>query len=126
MLEHLRQRLIQTLADVHAITLSTYGEAGLQSTRVPCEALDIVLYALVPRTSDHLFNLETETDVTVVNNTWSLNGSAQVTPACEHPAGLDLLRLPEAAWSTVIKICPSRLTILRSDSGSPVETIDVD
>jgi hypothetical protein len=37
-----------------------------------------------------------------------------------------LLRRPEAAWSTVIKICPSRLTILRSDSGSPVETIDVD
>lgn len=126
MIEHLRQRVIEILSAAHTVTLSTYGEAGLQSTHLPCEALGIALYVLVPRTSDHLFNLETRKDVAVVDSTWNLKGSAQVVSSHDYPSDFSLLRLPEAAWSTVIRICPSRLTIMRSDSGSPVETIDVD
>jgi hypothetical protein len=126
MLEHLRQRVIQALADARTATLSTFGPAGLQSSRLLCEASGIDLYMLVPRTSDHLFNLETEPEVTVVDETWNMSGAAYLLSPSECPCGLALVRCPEADWSNVIRIRPGRLTILRPESGSPSETIDVD
>lgn len=125
MLEHLRQRVIQTLAGVRTVTLSTYGPAELQASRLPCEVVGIDLYVLVPRTSDHLFNIESRPEVVAVNETWNLSGMASLVPCAQYPSEFALVRLPEAAWSEVVKIQPSRLTILRSASGSPGETIDV-
>ncbi|HLF29009.1 MAG TPA: hypothetical protein VJG32_22000 [Anaerolineae bacterium] len=126
MLEHLRQRVIQTLAGIRTATLSTYGPAGLQASRLPCEAFETELYVLVPRASDHLFNLETQPEVTVVNETWNVKGITDLLLPAEWPCHLALTSRPEAGWSTLIRIRPSRLTILALESGSPVETIDLD
>ena len=126
MLEHLRQRVIQALADAHTATLSTYGPAGLQSSRLACEASGTELYLLVPRTSDHLFNLETERDVTLVNETWHMNGSGQVVRLLECPPDLGLVRCLEAGWSEVVRVRPRRVTILWPGSKTPAVTIDVD
>jgi hypothetical protein len=125
MLEHLRQRIIQTLAGVRAVTLSTYGPAELQASRLPCQVVEIDLYVLVPRSSDHLFNIESKPDVVVVNENWNLQGTACLVTPDECPPEIELTRRPEAAWSEIIKIHPGRLTILRPSHGSPLETIDV-
>jgi len=124
MLEHLRQRVIDTLAGVRMVTLTTGGQAGLQASHLPCQAAGTVLYVLVPRASDHLFNLETEPEVVVIDEVWQLKGQAQVAlPAAWPPA---LRAHPEAAWSAAVAVRPTRLTLLRPDSGSPLETIDID
>jgi hypothetical protein len=125
MLEHLRQRIIQTLASVRTVALSTFGPAGLQASRYPCQSLGIELYLLVPRTSDHLFNLETKSEVVVVNEGWNMQGLAHVLPKSEYPANLALARSPETGLSEIVWIHPSRLTILREGTTSPAETIDV-
>jgi len=125
MLEHLRQRVVQTLANVHTATLSTFGPAGLRASRLPCEASGIELYVLVPRASDHLFNLESEPDVVVVNEVWNLQGVARVIPKPDASLELGLTRSPEMGWSEVVWIHPRRLTLLRTSAGSPAETIDV-
>jgi hypothetical protein len=125
MLEHLRQRVIQTLASVNEVTLSSSGLAGLQASRLPCEASNLDLYVLVPRTSDHLLNLEKEPDVVVVNETWSLNGTARVLPLAAYPVDLALFRSPEMRWSEVVQVHPSRFNILQPGTHSPTETIDV-
>ena len=124
MLEHLRQRVIQTLAGARQVTLSTSGPAGLQASRLPCEASDIELYVLVPRTSDHLFNIESQPEVAVVNEIWSLKGRACVVERAVCPS--DLAQRPEAEWSQVVQIRPTRLTLLCIETGIPVETIDVE
>jgi hypothetical protein len=124
MLAHLRRQVVQTIAGTRTVALSTSGPAGLQSSRLPCEASDIELYVLVPRVSDHLFNLETQPDVAVVNETWNLNGQARVVTRAVCPS--KLAQRPEAAWSDVIRIHPTRLTLLCKETGNPVETIDVD
>jgi hypothetical protein len=41
MLDHLRQRVIETLASAQTATLATYGPAGLQVSLLPCEAADM-------------------------------------------------------------------------------------
>ncbi len=124
MLEHLRERVIQALAGVRTVTLSTSGPAGLQSSRLPCEALDIELYVLVLRTSDHLFNLESQSEVAVVNENWSLKEQARMVARATCPPRL--AQRPEAEWSEAAQIHPVRLTLLCKETGSPSETIDVD
>jgi hypothetical protein len=124
MLEHLRQRVIQTLAGARQVTLSTSGPAGLQASRLPCEASDIELYVLVPRTSDHLFNIESQPEVAVVNETWNLKGRACVVERKVCPAAL--AQRPEADWSQVVQVRPTRLTLLCIETGIPAETIDVE
>jgi hypothetical protein len=124
MLEHLRQRVIETLASVRTVTLSTSGPAGVQASRFPCEAVDIELFVLVPRTSDHLFNIESQPDVAVVNESWNLKGQARLVARALCPPGLG--QQPEAEWSEVVQVRPDRLTLLCRETGSPVETIDVD
>jgi len=126
MLEHLRQRVAGVLADARTVTLSTTGPAGLQASRLSCESSDIELFVLVPRASDHLFNLETEPNVAVVNEFWSLTGKAHVLSRAEVPDGLALTRSPSENWSEVVQIHPVRVHLLQHDSRSPAETIDVE
>ena len=124
MLEHLRRRVIETLAGVRSATLTTSGAAGLQASHVACEARGMVLYVLVPRSSDHLFNIELQPEVVVVNETWNLKGRAEVAAAADRPPAL--VRHPAAQWSEAVEIHPVRLTLLCNGPGSPSETIDVD
>jgi hypothetical protein len=124
MLEHLRQRVSRALSSARTVTISTYGPAGLQASRLSCRVAGIELFVLLPRTSDHLFNIEASPEVAVVNDVWSLNGLARLVPRGERlPEGV-LEDEPQAAWSEVLHIHPVRLTLL--NAGSPVETIDIE
>lgn len=124
MLEHLRQRVVATLAGAQSVTLTTAGAAGLQASHLPCQAVGTQLYVLVPRASDHLFNLESEANVVVIDDVWNLKGRARVVPPDEWPPALR--QHADRAWSEAVEITPTRLTLLRSDTGSPLETIDVE
>jgi hypothetical protein len=123
MINHLHQRVVDTLSAAATATLATQGPAGLQANTFPCEAVELVLYVLVPRTSDQLFNLEQNPEVVVTAEGWQLRGTARI--AADHPAGLALLGQPEAPYCEVVEIHPARLQIEREGTGH-AETIDVD
>jgi hypothetical protein len=126
MLDHLRQRVIESLASTNFATLSTYGAAELQATLLPCESLDLTLFILLPATSDHLLNLQTESEVVVTTPEWQLRGTAVVLDSLNRPPELELSRKPEAQWSRLIKIFPTQLHIRRCDGWGYSETIDIE
>jgi hypothetical protein len=124
MLNHLRQRVTEALSTARTATLSTHGAAGIQANVLPCEVVDLCLYLLVPRISDHLFNLEQNPEVVVTTETWQVRGVARITGEC--PAGLVLLRHPDAVWCEVVAVCPTRLQIAPPSGSGYAETIDID
>ncbi len=124
MLEHLRQRVTEKLAGVRVVTLSTGGTAGLLASRLPCKAEGTLLYVLVPRSSDHLFNLETNSEVAALNEVWSLKGRARVLEPDDWPPGLRARA--ESMWSAAVEIRPTRFTLVSPITGSPTETIDIE
>jgi hypothetical protein len=123
MLDHLQQRIAETLAEARAATLATYGPASIQANVFPCEATADGLYLLVPRTSDHLFNIENQPAAVATTADWQLYGAAEVLPAC--PAGLALSRRPDAPWCAVVRLTPGRLHIAPSSRPGCWETIDM-
>jgi hypothetical protein len=86
--------------------------------------MDLGLYLLVPRTSDHLFNLEHNPEVVVTTGTWQVRGVARIAP--ERPAGLALLQQPDAVWCEVVMVRPLRLQIEPQGGRGHAETIDID
>ena len=123
MLNHLRQRVTETLSTARTVTLSTHGAAGIQANVFPCESVDLELYFLIPRTSDHLFNLEHNPEVVVTTETWQVRGVACIAP--EHPAGLALRQQPDATWCEVVMVRPTRLQIEWPGGAGHAETIDI-
>ena len=126
MLDHLRQRVIEALASVPSATLSTYGAASLQATLLPCEAVGLQLYLLLPATSDHLLNLESRPEVVVTTPDWQLRGTAVILTPATYPPNLILLQKPEAQWSRLLTIRPSQFNIRRTNGWGYSETIDID
>ena len=124
MLNHLRERVTETLSTARAATLSTHGAAGIQANVFPCESAGLWLYLLVPRTSDHLLNLEHKPEVVVTTESWQLRGVAGIAP--ERPAGLALLGQPDAAWCELVTVRPTRLQIDQASGAGHAETIDID
>ncbi|MFN2225679.1 MAG: pyridoxamine 5'-phosphate oxidase family protein [Anaerolineae bacterium] len=123
MLNHLRERVTEALSRARTATLSTHGAAGIQANVFSCGSIDLALYLLVPRTSDHLFNLEHNPEVVVTTEAWQLRGVACIAP--DRPAGLALLRQPDAAWCEVVMIRPTRLQIEPQGGLGHAETIDI-
>ena len=130
MLDHLRQRVIENLASTQFATLSTYGEAELQATLLPCESSGLTLYILLPATSDHLLNLQSQPQVVVTTPDWQLRGTAVVLDAVQnarnYPSELTFLRKPEAQWSRLVEIFPSQLHVRRQNGWGYSETIDIE
>jgi hypothetical protein len=126
MLDHLRQRVIETLTPVHSATLSTYGPAELQASLLPCESSGLRLYMLLPAISDHLLNLENQTEVVVTTTDWQLRGIALVLGSADYPPDMSLHRKPEAQWSRLIEIRPTQLHIRRRNGWGYSETIDIE
>lgn len=122
MLDKLRDRAAQTLAETHVCTLATSGPAGIQASIVQCAGQGITLYLLVPDTSDHLFNLESAPEVAVTTEAWQLHGFADIV------ADTDVFSAEQRQWHTVVKVTPFRLHILptKSDPAVYAETIDFD
>lgn len=124
MLDYARQRAIEVLKIPRRAVLATSGPAGIQASEFPCEAIELELYLLVPQTSDHLFNLEHVSTVSLLTDDWGLKGEAQIMPPHTIVPGLKILQQPEAEWSTLVKISVYKLQIRREESWGNLETID--
>ena len=125
MLEHLRRHIAATLAPVRSATLATSGPAGLQAQVVQCAANGVQLYLLLPRTSDHLLNIEHDPAVVVTTAEWQVFGRAGIAPAVECAATL-LLDAPDARWSVVVAVQPTRVAIAQRTGWGAAETIDLE
>jgi hypothetical protein len=122
MLDKLRDRAAQILAETSWCTLATTGPAGIQASMVHCAGRETSLYLLVPDTSDHLFNLEVEPEIAVTAETWHLRGTADIVQD-----SADMFSTDQRQWHTIVKITPVRLHILPDrDAENYVETIDFD
>jgi hypothetical protein len=123
MLDKLRDRATQILAETHLCTLATTGPAGLQASMVHCAGRGTILYLLVPNTSDHLFNLESEPEVAVTAESWRLRGKAEIVQ--DSP---DVFSAEQSQWHTIVRVSPVRLHILPAKGGPAnyAETIDFD
>ena len=125
MLDYARQRAVEILSLPKRAVLATSGPAGVQAGEFPCQAIGLDLYLLVPQTSDHLFNLEHDPNVTVLTARWELKGKAQVLLTDPPALDLDLIREAEAEWCALLRIHPCKLQILRQGGWGNLETIDL-
>ncbi len=125
MLHQLRQRASEALSTARHVVLSAGGPAEIQAEVLPCEALGLVLYVLVPRTSDLLFNLESKALVVATADTWQVRGLARLLPTGACPEELALARTPEAVWGEVIEVRPTRLQLRPLSGEAQGETIDI-
>ncbi len=125
MLDYARQRAIEALGTPRIAVLVTSGPAGVQACEFRCEALDLDLYLLVPQTSDHLFNLEHDSIVTVLTAGCELKGKAQIIPRGAPDLELDLWREPGAEWCVLVRVEPFQVQIRSERGWGNLETIDL-
>ncbi len=125
MLDHLRKQVIDALAAATQVTLATHGAAGLQTSFLPCQAIGTRLYVLVPRTSEHLVNLEGSREIVAVTERWELRGEARCIPLSSHPE-LTLAQMPDAPWNALVEMRAIRIQIAREDGAGYSATIDID
>jgi hypothetical protein len=125
MLDYARKRAIEVLGIPRKVVLATSGPAGLQAGEFPCEAAGLDLFLLVPNTSDHLFNLEHDSTVTLITTGWELNGEAQVVSPETLDLEPELLREPGAEWCRLVRVCPYRIQIRREQGWGYLETLEL-
>lgn len=126
MRNYLHQHIATVLEQAQHATLVTSGPAGLQAQVVPCVANGIQLYMLLPRTSDQLLNLEYDPAVIVTTAKWQVWGHARVNTIARCPAVATLLAIPEATWSVVVEVQPTRVAIAQATGWGAAETIDLE
>ena len=125
MLDYARQRATEMLKIPRSAVLATSGPAGVQASEFPCEALELELYLLLPQTSDHLFNLEHASTVSVLTDKWELKGEAQILSPNSSDLKLNMLQEPGAQWSVLVRVRPSKLQIRKEEGWGNLETIDI-
>lgn len=125
MFDYVRLRASETIKDVRSVVLATSGPAGVQANEFTCEAHGLLLYLLLPQTSDHLYNLEHDSQVTLLAHGWQVKGNAQVITAQEAPDSLRLLQNAGARWSTLLRIEVCVLQITGVKGWGNIETIDL-
>ena len=125
MLNYARQRAMEILKISRTAVLATSGPAGVQAGEFPCEACGLDVYLLVPRTSDHLFNLEFESGVALLAGGWELRGEARLVPPDAAARELRLARMPGAEWCVLVRVIPRLLQVRREAGWGSVETIDL-
>lgn len=125
MLDYAHQRAIEVLKIPRSAVLATNGPAGVQASEFPCEALELELYLLLPQTSDHLFNLEHVSTVSLLTDKWELKGEAQILSPNSSDLKLDILREPGAEWSVLVRVRPCKLQIRKEEGWGNLETIDI-
>ncbi len=123
MLDYARERACDVLRIPRTAVFATNGPAGLQLSALPCQADGVVVYLLLPQTSDHIFNLEHNPAVTLLASAWELKGEARIVAG--EKVGLELLREPQAEWSVLVQVTPSRIHILGGQGWGNAETIDL-
>lgn len=125
MLDYAHQRAIQALKVSRRAVLVTSGPAGMQASEFTCEAIELELYLLVPQTSDHLFNLEHVSAVSLLTDKWEMKGVARIISSHTVDLELGILRQPEAEQSILVQISPCKLQIRREGGWGNLETIDI-
>ena len=126
MLDYARQRARNVLKNPGKVILATSGPAGVHVGEFPCEAIDLELYLLIPKTSDHLFNLEHDSMVTLLANGWELKGRSQILPTGVSDLKLSLLCETGAEWCVLVRVDPWQLHIRRREGWGSIETIDLE
>jgi hypothetical protein len=124
MLDYARQQVIEALRIPRRAVFVTSGPAGVQASELPCEAIGLCLYLLVPGTSDHLFNLEQDRRVTLLAAGWELRGEAKVIPSSESDLELGLLQESGAEWCALLRVIPYQVHIRMKGGWGNLETID--
>ena len=125
MLDYTRHRAVEVLQKPRSAVLATSGPAGVQAGEFRFEAVELDVYLLVPRTSDHLYNLEYDSNVTLLTSSWELKGKARVISPESLASELNLLREPQAKWSALVHVNPIQLQIQRPNGWGILETIDL-
>ena len=105
--------------------MATSGPAGVQASELRYEALELEVYLLVPQTSDHLFNLEYVSNVTLLTAGWELKGKARILSSAESDLQLTLLRELEAEWCALVRVDPIQVHVLREGGWGRIETLDL-
>jgi hypothetical protein len=125
MINYARERAIEILKTADTVVLATTGLNGVQASEFPCEAVELDLYLLVPRTSDHLFNLEHDDRVALHTDQWELTGKVLVLSPREKWPHISITPKTGIAYHVLIKVVPSQIHVLRSEGWGPAETIDL-
>ena len=125
MLDYTRQRAAEVLKIPRTAILATSGPAGVQASELRFEALELEVYLLVPQTSDHLFNLEYDSNVTLLTAGWELKGKARILSSAEPDLQLTLLRELEAEWCVLVRVDPIQVHVLREGGWGRIETLDL-
>jgi hypothetical protein len=125
MLDYARQRAIQVLKIPRKAVFVTSGPAGVQVSEVPCEAIGLELIVLLPRTSDHLFNLGNDPSVTLLTSVWVLKGKARLILPNELHLEPGLLQAAEEQGCVLGQVDPCQVHIRREQGWGFVETIDL-
>ena len=124
MMDYAHERAIDALRKPRTAVLATSGPAGVQAGEFPCEAAGLDLYLLVPQTSNHLFNLEHDSAVTLLTAEWELKGQAQLRPPGAPGLALNLLQEPAAEWCVLVRVEPFQVQIRRKGGWGSLETFD--
>ena len=125
MMNYARERAEEILKTARTAVLATTGPAGVQVGEFPCEAFELELYLLIPKTSDHLFNLEQDDRVALHTEQWELTGKGQVFSPGEKMPEISLLPKFKVGWYVFVKVIPGQIQVLRTDGWGPAETIDL-
>ena len=125
MFDYAHQRALEVLGAPHTAVLVTNGPAGIQIGEFACALSGLSLYVRVPQTSDHLFNLEYEAQVTLLITRCEVKGRAQIISREMVNRDCDLLREQAADWCAFLRVEISQVQ-LRSEAGwGNRETIDL-
>ncbi len=84
----------------------------------------LALYILIPKTSDHLFNLEYDPTVALVTTDWELKGKAVVISTEGSSLELNLLKRLDVEWCRLVRVDPRQMQFHRKDGWGNFETID--
>jgi hypothetical protein len=125
MLNYAQKRAIEALKTVNCVVLASNGPAGLLVSEFPCRAVGLNLYRLVPKTSDHLFNLEHDSAVSLVTRGWELYGEAKIGAIDSFNFESDAWQHQETEWCVIIQVIPDRIQFRKETGWGNLETIDL-
>ena len=125
MMNYARERAIKILKTVETAIVATNGPSGVQVSQFPCEAAGLDIYLLLPRTSDHLFNLEQDERVALHTDQFELSGNGHIIESGEEWPRISLVPETGTNWYVLVKIVPSQIQVLRKEGWGPAETIDL-
>jgi len=125
MINYSRERALEIIKTAHTAILASIGPSGVQVSEFPCENVGQDIYLLLPRTSDHLFNLEKDDKIALHTEKFDLTGKGQVLISEDQWPRISLVPKTGTSWYVLLKIVPGQIHVLRKEGWGPAETIDL-